>query len=39
MSENKDIVIDVKNLTKKYGDFFALKNLNLQIFKGEVFGF
>jgi len=39
MIENKEIIIDVRELTKKYGDFIALKNLNLQIFKGEIFGF
>jgi len=39
MTETRQIVIDVKNLTKKYNNLIALKNLNLQIFKGELFGF
>jgi ABC-2 type transport system ATP-binding protein len=33
-----DIVI-VKNLTKKYGDFLAVKSIDFSIDKGEVFGF
>jgi ABC-2 type transport system ATP-binding protein len=32
-------VIDVHNLTKKYGDFVAVKDLSLQVKKGEIFGF
>jgi len=39
MKDSKEIVIKTEGLTKKYGDFIALKNLNLQIFKGEIFGF
>lgn len=31
-------IIETKNLTKKYNGFFAVKNLNLKIRKGEVFG-
>jgi ABC-2 type transport system ATP-binding protein len=32
-------VILTKNLTKKYGDIWAVKDLNLQVNKGEIFGF
>jgi ABC-2 type transport system ATP-binding protein len=32
-------MIELKNLTKKYGDFQAVNNLNLFVKKGEVFGF
>ncbi|MGD8256765.1 MAG: ABC transporter ATP-binding protein [Desulfobacterales bacterium] len=32
-------MIELTNLTKKYGDFLAVDNLNLRIEKGEVFGF
>ena len=32
-------VIAVKNLTKKYKDFYAVRNLNLSINSGEIFGF
>ncbi len=31
-------IIQTENLTKKYGDFCAVNNLNLAINKGEVFG-
>jgi len=31
-------VIDIKGLTKKYGDLVAVDHLNLQVNKGEVFG-
>lgn len=30
--------IDIKRLTKKYGDHIAVNNLNLSIEKGEIFG-
>ena len=32
-------IIKTENLTKKYGRSYAVKNLNLEIEKGEVFGF
>jgi ABC-2 type transport system ATP-binding protein len=32
-------MIELKDLTKKYGDFQAVNNLNLSVKKGEVFGF
>ena len=32
-------MIELKKLTKKYGEFQAVKGLNLSINKGEVFGF
>ncbi len=32
-------MIKIENLTKKFGKFVALKNLNLEIKKGELFGF
>jgi ABC-2 type transport system ATP-binding protein len=36
---NGDYSIEVKDLTKKFGDFTAVNNINFQIKKGEVFGF
>ncbi|MBU3902512.1 MAG: ABC transporter ATP-binding protein [Candidatus Thermoplasmatota archaeon] len=36
---NMESIIETQNLTKKYNSFFAVKNLNLKIRKGEVFGF
>jgi len=32
-------MIELKDLTKKYGNFKAVNNLNLSVKKGEVFGF
>jgi ABC-2 type transport system ATP-binding protein len=37
--KNEEIIIDIKSLVKKYKNFLALDNLNLQINKGEIFGF
>lgn len=33
------IVIETKDLTKKYGEFFAVKQLDLRLETGDVFGF
>jgi ABC-2 type transport system ATP-binding protein len=38
MSPN-DIIIKFDNIKKQYGDFHALKGINLEIPKGELFGF
>lgn len=35
----KDIVIEVKNLKKRFGDFEALKDVSFTVYKGDVFGF
>lgn len=32
-------MIEVNHLTKKFGDFYSIQNVHLQIPKGEVFGF
>lgn len=32
-------MLEIQNLTKKYGKFLALNDLNLHIKKGEIFGF
>jgi len=34
-----DIVISVKNLTKRFGDFIAVNNISFDVEKGEIFGF
>lgn len=31
--------LDIKNLTKKYGDFIAVDNMSLTVKEGEIFGF
>jgi len=33
------VVINSKNLVKKFGDFVANYNLNFEVYKGEIFGF
>src|SRR6056297_1923233 len=32
-------VVEFKNLTKRFGDFTAVYNVNLQIYRGEILGF
>ncbi len=34
-----DIVIEVKDLTKAFGDFKAVDNISFEVYKGEIFGF
>ena len=36
---NQDVLIEAKNLSKKFGDLIAVDNINFRIFKGESFGF
>ncbi len=36
---NGTFMLEVKNLNKKFGEVHAVKNLNFQIRKGEIFGF
>lgn len=35
---SKDIVLEVANLTKRYGDYTAVNNLSLKVSRGEIFG-
>lgn len=35
----KEIVIQTKNLTKRFGDFTAVDNITFNVGKGEIFGF
>ena len=35
----KEKIIEVKNLSKKFGDFTAVKDISFDVFKGEIFGF
>jgi ABC-2 type transport system ATP-binding protein len=32
------VIISVKNLTKKYGDFEAVKGISFDVYEGEIFG-
>ena len=32
-------IISVQNLTKKFGDFIAVKGISFDVYKGEIFGF
>ena len=36
---DKEIVISVKDLTKKFGSFTAVDHITLQVRRGEIFGF
>jgi ABC-2 type transport system ATP-binding protein len=36
---NNPFMLEVKNLNKKFGEVHAVRNLNFQIPKGEIFGF
>lgn len=35
----KEKIIEVKNLTKKFGDFTAVNSISFDVYKGEIFGF
>jgi ABC-2 type transport system ATP-binding protein len=35
---NRQTIISVSNLTKKYGDFLAVKGISFEVFEGEIFG-
>lgn len=37
--ENKDTVISVRNLTKKFGSFTAVDHISFDVKRGEIFGF
>ncbi len=36
---NKDIVIQTRNLTKRFGDFTATDAITFEVYRGEIFGF
>ncbi len=38
-NRNREIAIEVNSLNKKYGDFTAVKDLSLKVYKDEIFGF
>ena len=39
MNNTFENIIEIKNLTKKFGDFVAVNNVSFNIKKGDVFGF
>ena len=39
MQNDKEIVIRSRNMVKKFGNFVANKNLDFDVYKGEIFGF
>ena len=36
---NKETVISVQNLTKRFGSFTAVDNISFEVYRGEIFGF
>jgi len=36
---NHKYIVDVKDMTKKFGSFTAVDNISFQVSKGEIFGF
>ena len=38
-TSNSEIILEVKNLTKKYGSLVAVNNLELTAYRGDVIGF
>jgi ABC-2 type transport system ATP-binding protein len=39
MPENNDLIVHTEHLTKRYGKLLAVDDLNLDVYKGEIFGF
>lgn len=39
MSEHREVVIEVKELTKAFGSFYAVDHISFHVKRGEIFGF
>ena len=39
MSSQSDLVVHTEHLTKYFGKLLAIEDLNLDVYRGEVFGF
>jgi ABC-2 type transport system ATP-binding protein len=39
ISKTNEPIIEIKNLTKKYGNLTAVDNIDLKVYSGEIFGF
>ncbi|MHA1111710.1 MAG: ABC transporter ATP-binding protein [Promethearchaeota archaeon] len=37
--QSQEIIVQFKNVTRKFGNFTAVSNLNLEIYRGEILGF
>ena len=37
--DERDVIIQFKSLTKKFEDFYAVSNINIEIRRGEIIGF
>jgi ABC-2 type transport system ATP-binding protein len=37
--EMGEAIIEVRNLSKKFGSFTAVDNISFEVYKGEIFGF
>ncbi len=37
--KQEDIVITAKDLSKQFGDFFAVNKISFEVYRGEIFGF
>jgi ABC-2 type transport system ATP-binding protein len=37
--ESSEIIVSVRNLVKRFGDFYAVNGINLDVHRGEIFGF
>ncbi|MEQ8172143.1 MAG: ATP-binding cassette domain-containing protein, partial [Candidatus Eremiobacterota bacterium] len=38
MADSENIVLDIRNLSKNYGDVKAVKDVSFQVKRGEIFG-
>jgi ABC-2 type transport system ATP-binding protein len=36
---NQEVLIQLKNLTKKFGEFYAVSDINIEVQRGEIVGF
>ena len=36
---NQEVLIQLKNVTKKFGDFYAVSDVNIEVKRGEIVGF
>lgn len=39
MEENSNLIVETRNLTKRFGKITAVDELNIEVYRGEIFGF